>query len=159
MSEPRPTVTVISPRGRLVFLAIVCAVVAAAGVVTFAVDPTEVVNVVVGIGVFGFFGIGGGIAIVSLWRRSTLFRADDDGIRIAEIGLVPWSDIDRIGSTSTHLGIRLRRYDAVVSGGGGHTPESLRAHRAASGGWDLTWPANLLDRTPGRAAADLDARR
>lgn len=158
MSEPRPTVTIVSPRGKLVVLAVICAVISAVGVVVIVVDPTEVVNIVVGVGVIGFFGIGGGFSIVSLWRRSAILRADDDGIRIAGTGLVPWGDIDRIGATKTHLGIRLRRYDAVIGVAREKTPESLKATRAASGGWDLTWAANLLDRSPAEAAAALSGR-
>jgi hypothetical protein len=160
VTDPTPPVSIVSPRGRLVILAVICLAIAALGVVVFLVAPTEVLNVVVGVGAVGFFGIGGGFSIVRLWRRSTILRADDAGIRIAGVGVVPWADVDRIGSTSSHLGIRLRRYDAVTGvPRGEHTTESLRATRAASGGWDLTWAANVLDRSPAEAASALNARR
>ncbi|MBU4465428.1 MAG: hypothetical protein KKH75_06240 [Actinobacteria bacterium] len=160
MTTPAPPVTLISPRRRLIVLAVICGVFAVMGVVTVALSPETTLNLIVGVGAFGFFGVGGGIAFVSQWRRSTILRADDDGIRVTGIGWAPWDDIDRIGSTSSMLGIRLRRYDTLLKGAPGvHTPTTLRATRAASGGWDLTWTSDLLDRTPQQAASDLLARR
>ncbi|MEN2741174.1 hypothetical protein ABCS02_25605 [Microbacterium sp. X-17] len=160
MTDVRPPVSIVSPRGRLVILAVFCAVVAAMGVVVIAVGPDQVLNIVVGVGAIGFFGIGGGFSIARMWVRSTILRATDAGIRIAAVGVVPWSDIDRIGSTSLLLGIRLRRYDAVASvPRTEHTAEAMRATRASSGGWDLTWPKSQLDRTPAQAASALNARR
>jgi len=154
-----PPVTIITPRGKLVVLAVVCAVFAAIGVVVYAVSPETVLNLVVGVGVVGFFGIGGGFSLLSLWRRSAILRADDDGIRVESRATVPWADVDRIGSTSSHLGIRLRRYDALASDGRPeHAADALRTNRSVSG-WDLTWPANLLDRSPAEAAAALSGRR
>jgi hypothetical protein len=160
VTDAREPVRIVSPRGRLIVLGVFCLVVAALGVVVVAVGPDQVLNIVVGVAAIGFFGIGGGFSVARMWVRSTILRATDDGIRIAGVGVVPWADIDRIGGTSLFLGIRLRRYDAVASvPRTEHTPEAMRATRTASGGYDLTWPAGQLDRTPAEAASALNARR
>lgn len=151
---------IISPRRKLIGLAIVCGIFAAMGVLIVVISPTTTLNLIAGVGAAGFFGVGGGIAVVTQWRRSVLLRADDVGIHVIGVGSVPWDDIDRIGGTAAALGIRLRRYDNLLKGAPAtYTPATLRATRASGGGWDLTWPANILDRTPREAAADLLARR
>ncbi len=157
-----PVLRIVSPRRGLIVLAVVCALFAAMGVVILLLAPTKTLNVVVGTGAVGFFGVGGGWAFVSQWRRSVVVLADDEGIAFGGGGRVPWADVDRIGSTTTALGIRLRRYDALLASaprGAGHTAESLRASRAQNAGWDLVWPARLLGRSPGEAARDLQRRR
>lgn len=162
MPDSTPPLVLITPRRSLVVLAIVCAVFAAMGVVILVLAPTATLNVVVGTGAIAFFGIGGGIAFVTQWRRTHLITADDSGIRLGEGGRIAWQDVDRIGSTADGLGIRLRRYDgflASVPRGSDHSTESLRASRAKNAGWDLLLPARLLDRTPGEAARDLQRRR
>ena len=162
MPDSAPPLVVITPRRKLVVLVILCALFTAMGVVVLALAPTKTLNVVVGSGAIAFFGIGGGTAFVTQWRRTRLITADDEGIRLGEGGRIDWKDVDRIGSTSGALGIRLRRYDGFLSSaprGAGHSPESLRASRANNAGWDLVWPQRLLDRTPGEAARDLQRRR
>lgn len=154
-----PPVAIVSPRGRLIALAVVCALFAAMGVVILLLAPTETLNLIVGVAAAAFFGIGGGISIVTQWRRSRIIVADDDGVHLAGVGTAPWQDVDRFGSDSTHLGLRLRRTGALLEGAPDeHTAESLRATRSRTG-WDLTWPATALDRSPAEAAAALQARR
>ena len=154
-----PPITIVSPRGRLVALAVVCALFAAMGVVILLLAPTETLNLIVGVAAIAFFGIGGGISLATQWRRSRIIVADDDGVHVAGVGTAPWPDVDRFGSDSTHLGLRLRRAGALLEGTSGeHTAESLRATRSRTG-WDLTWPATALDRSPAEAAAALEARR
>lgn len=154
-----PPVPIVSPRGRLVALAVVCALFAAMGVVILLLAPTETLNLIVGVAAIAFFGVGGGISLVTQWRRSRIIVADDEGVHITGVGTAPWADVERFGSDSTHLGLRLRRSSALLDGSPGeHTAESLRATRARTG-WDLTWPATALDRSPAEAAAALQARR
>jgi hypothetical protein len=162
MADSAPPVTIVSPRRGLVVLAVVCGLFAAMGIVILLLAPTQTLNVVVGTGAFAFFGIGGGSAFITQWRRTVPLRADDDGIALGGGGRIGWTDIDRIGATSTVLGIRLRRYDAFLASvprSAGHTAETLRQSRAQNSGWDLTWPSRLLDRPPGEAARDLQRRR
>lgn len=159
MSEHAPAFRIVSPRRTLIILVVVCAVFTVMGAVVFALGPTKTLNLILGLGVVGFFGIGGGVAFVTQWRRSVLLRADDDGIHVTGSGDIPWADVDRIGSTQTELGVRLRRYDTYLAGTKGQTAGELRAARKINGGWDLLWPARLLDRSPAEAARDLQRRR
>jgi hypothetical protein len=160
MPESAPPLRIVSPRRSIIVIAVVCAVFTVMGIVVFALAPTATLNLIVGIGAIGFFGVGGGVSFVTQWRRSVLLRADDDGIHVTAGGDIPWRDVDRIGSTSDGLGVRLRRYDAYLAGaGGGRTAAELRAGRAQNGGWDILWPTRLLDRPPGEAARDLERRR
>jgi len=150
---------IVTPRGKLVGLAVVCAVFTAMGAIVLAVHPTATLNLIVGVGAMAFFGIGGGASIVSQWRRSTVLVADDDGIRVRGAGTIAWADVDRIGSNASLLGIRLRGTAGFLAGAPKeHTAESLRATRTATG-WDLTWPAALLGRPPREAATALQGRR
>lgn len=162
MTDPLPVLKIISPRRNLVVIAVVCALFTAMGIVVLMLAPTKTTNLVVGTLAVGFFGVGGGWSLATQWRRSVLLRADDRGIHLGAGGDIPWGDIERIGSTQTALGIRLRRYDAflgTVPRGTEHTPQTLRASRSANAGWDLLWERRLLDRTPGEAARDLQRRR
>ncbi|GAA3769314.1 hypothetical protein GCM10022240_22140 [Microbacterium kribbense] len=161
MTESAPVVKIVSPRRALVFLGIVCMLFAAMGVVIIALAPTQEMNLIVGTLAIGFFGVGGGIALVGQLRKSVPLRADDEGLRLGGGGRIPWEDVDRIGATTTALGVRMRRFDtflATVPKSAGHTAESLRAARAQTG-WDLAWESRLLDRSPGDAARDLQRRR
>lgn len=158
VTSPAAPLTIVSPRRALVVLGVVCVVFAAMGVVVFAISPGTTLNAIVGVGAFGFFGIGGGVAFVNQWRRSVVLRVDDAGIRLSSKTTIPWRDVDRIGSTSELLGIRLRRYDALTaSPRSGHTADELKAARRSTG-WDLSWAARLLDRTPAEAAAAVQRR-
>lgn len=162
MAASTAPVRIVSPRRALIVLVIVCALFTAMGVVVLLLAPTQTLNVIVGTGAVAFFGIGGGSAFITQWRRTVPLRADDDGIALGGGGRIDWADVDRIGATTTALGIRLRRYDAFLASvprSSGYTAESLRASRAQNAGWDLTWPTRLLDRTPGEAARDLQRRR
>lgn len=162
MPDSAAPLAIVSPRRNLVLLLVACIVFTVLGVVILILAPTKTLNVVVGSGAVAFFGIGGGTAFVTQWRRTHVITADDDGIRFGEGGRIEWKDVDRIGSTTELLGIRLRRYDAFLDStprSAGHTAESLRASRTANSGWDLVWPRRLLDRTPGEAARDLQRRR
>ena len=154
-----PPVTIITPRGKLIALAVVCALFAVMGVIVLAVNPTATLNLIVGVGAIAFFGLGGGISVVSQWRRSTVVVADDTGLRIRGAGTVAWADVDRIGADATTLGIRLRNAAAFAERAPAtYTAESLRSSRAATG-WDITWPSAVLDRPARDAAAALQARR
>jgi hypothetical protein len=154
-----PPVSIVSPRGRLVALAVVCALFAAMGVVVLLLAPTETLNLIVGVAAAAFFGIGGGISIATQWRRSRILVADDEGVHVTGVGMAPWADVERFGADATHLGLRLRRSGALLDGAPAeYTPESLRETRTRTG-WDLTWPATQLDRAPSEAAAVLWARR
>ncbi|HKT57925.1 MAG TPA: hypothetical protein VJR25_14265 [Microbacterium sp.] len=161
MPESAPALVVITPRGKLVFLAVVTALFAVMGIVVVVLAPTKTLNLIVGVAAIGFFGVGGGYAITKQWRRSLVLRADDTGIRVGHGPLVPWSDIDRVGSNSAVFGIRLRRYDSLHSAGHAGVPSAaeMRANRKQPGGWDLVWPARVLDRFPGDAARDVLRRR
>lgn len=140
-------------------MAVLCAVFAIMGVLILLLAPTQTLNLIIGIAAVGFFGVGGGISVVTQWRRSRLLVADDDGVRVQGVGTAPWADIDRFGADATHLGLRMRRTAALLAEAPADvTPEALRATRSRTG-WDLTWPATLLDRTPREAAAALQARR
>lgn len=150
---------IITPRGKLIALAAVCALFAVMGVIVLAVNPTATLNLIVGVGAIAFFGLGGGISVVSQWRRSTVVIADDAGIRIRGAGTVAWAEVDRIGANATTLGIRLRNAAAFAERApAAYTAESLRSSRAATG-WDITWPSTALDRPARDAAAALQARR
>lgn len=154
-----PPVTIVTPRGKLIALAVVCAVFTAMGAIVLAVNPTATLNLIVGVAAMAFFGLGGGFSVVSQWRRSTVVVADDAGLRIRGAGTIAWEDVDRIGANATTLGIRLRNAAAFAERAPAlYTPESLRATRAATG-WDLTWPSTLLDRPARDAATALQARR
>ena len=154
-----PPVTIVTPRGKLVALAIVCAVFAVMGAIVLIVDPTATLNLIVGVGALAFFGLGGGLSVVSQWRRSTVLVADDDGIHVRGSGTVAWAEVDRIGADATTLGLRLRHPAAFAEQASAeNSADALRARRAATG-WDLTWTAPLLDRPPRDAASALQARR
>ncbi|MFH8252415.1 hypothetical protein ACH3VR_18760 [Microbacterium sp. B2969] len=158
MSTSAP-LKIITPRGRLIALAVLCFIIAAMGVVVYLVNPTEPLNIIAGAAAFGVFGVGGGFSLVGQFRRSTLIRADGDGLRIEGRVTVPWSDVDRIGATPSALGIRLRSYDSLTQAAPSvYTTESLRATRKDSG-WDLLYPEKLLGRPPREAAAALRARQ
>jgi len=154
-----PPVRIITPRGKLIALAVLCALFAAMGVVILLLAPTETLNLIVGVGAVAFFGIGGGFSLLSQWRRSTVLVADDAGLHVRGVGDVAWSDVHRIGADGSTLGVRLRNAAAFAQAAPPpYTPETLRATRASTG-WDLTWPQAVLDRPPRQAAADLEARR
>nr|WP_274635765.1 hypothetical protein [Microbacterium bovistercoris] len=162
MTASTEPLKIVSSRRTLIIMLVVCVLFAAMGVVVLALAPTKTLNLIVGVGAIGFFGVGGGIAFAQQWRRSVAIVADDDGLRLGAGGRIPWADVDRIGSTSTMLGVRLRRYDTFLASlprATEHTTESLRASRAQNAGWDLTWANRLLDRPPGEAARDLQRRR
>lgn len=158
-----PPVAITAPRGKLVALGSVCALFAAMGAVIFALNPTATLNLIVGVGAMAFFGLGGGYSVVSQWRRSTVIRADDDGLRLRDVGpqhaevRVTWHDVDRIGADAAHLGVRLRRADALAAAPG-VTREWLRSERSRTG-WDLVWPAGGIGMPVRDAAARLSARR
>jgi hypothetical protein len=159
MASDPSSLAIITPRGKVVVLAVACALFAALGVVILVLAPTKTLNLIVGVGTLGFFGIGGGTAMVSMWRRSVVLRADATGIRIEGIP-VPWADIERISADQTTLGIRLRRYDALLAGPHPlYEAGELRANRKQAGGWDLIWRAKQLDRSPAQAVRDLLALR
>jgi hypothetical protein len=161
MADTVPPLVLITPRRKLIFLAVVSALFAAMGIVVVVLAPTKPLNLIVGVGAFGFFGVGGGYALTRQWRRTLVLRADESGIRIGRGPLVPWKDVDRVGSNSSVFGIRLRRYDSVHSAGFAGIPsaEKMRANRKQPGGWDLVWPARVLDRSPGDAAREVLRRR
>jgi hypothetical protein len=160
MANP-DSVTIISPRRKLVGLAVFCLLVTILGAVVFALGPTQTLNLIVGVAAVGFFGVGGGYALVSQWRKSVVLRADDDGIHLGGGRDIPWTDVDRIGSNASTFGIRLRRYDSLASfpRSSDVTVETMRASRREPGGWDISWPARLLDRSPSEAARDVQRRR
>jgi hypothetical protein len=156
------SVKIVSSRRNLVFLVVICVLFTVMGVVVLALAPTKTLNLIIGVAAIGFFGVGGGVSLIGQWRRSTLLVADDAGIRITGAGTIPWADVDRIGTGSTGLGIRLRRYDAFLSTAPAkteHTAASLRASRTQNAGYDLVFAERLLDRSPGEAARDLQRRR
>lgn len=141
-------------RGRLVALAIACLLVTALGVAIVALNQDNIPILLLGVGVVGLFGLGGGISLVGQLRSATL-RADRSGIRISEMGLIPWSDVERIGTTrAEELGIRVRHPDRVR-----HDGEDARASRAAKGGFDLVFSARDLGTSAADAAQLLRAMR
>lgn len=151
---------IVSPRRTLIVLGVVCGVFAAMGVVVLTLAPTHTLNLIVGIAAIGFFGVGGGYAVVTQLRKSLVLEADAAGIRIPRAGDIPWADVDRIGSDAAQLGIRLRRYDALADAPTAeYGAAALRASRAQNGGWDLAWPTRLLDRPPAEAARELQRLR
>jgi len=159
VSSPVPPVRIVTPRGRLIALAIVCAVIAALGVTVYLVNPQEPLNIILAAAAVGVFGIGGGVSLVGQFRRSTLLEADDEGIRIERRVTVPWTAIDRIGTTQNAVGIRLRDPKAVTDAAPNlYTVDGLKASRAATG-WDLTFEERLLGRPPREVAAALRARQ
>jgi len=154
--------TIVSPRRSLVFLLVICVLFTAMGIVVLALAPTKTLNLIVGVAAIGFFGVGGTVSLVNQWRRSVVLIADDSGIRVTGVGRVPWTDVDRIGTTGTSLGIRLRRYDALLASApkkSEHTPATMRATRSTNAGYDLVFAERLLDRSAGEAARDLQRRR
>jgi len=162
VSDSADVFKIVSPRRNLVFLLVICVLFTAMGVVILTLAPTKTLNLIVGIAAIGFFGVGGGVSLVGQWRRATVLVADDEGIRITGAGRMPWADVDRIGVTSTGLGIRLRRYDAFLSSSPArteHTAATLRAARTQNSGYDLVFAERLLGRPAGEAARDLQRRR
>lgn len=162
VADSADVLKIISPRRSLVFLAVICALFTAMGIVVLALAPTKTLNLIVGIAAIGFFGVGGGVSLIGQWRRSTLLTADDDGIRITGAGTIPWADVDRIGTNSTGLGIRLRRYDTFLATAPAkteHTAATLRATRTAGAGYDLVFASRQLKQPAGEAARDLQRRR
>jgi hypothetical protein len=159
-----PPVAIVTPRGKLIGLAVVCALFTAMGAVVLAVNPTETLNLVVGVAAMAFFGLGGGFSLASQWRRSTILSADDAGVHVrgasrrADVTLA-WADVERFGADTTHLGLRLRDPAVLVAADPeAYARDALRATRSRTG-WDLTWPAPVLGRSPKEAASVLQARR
>jgi hypothetical protein len=149
--SPRDSLRFSPPRGRFIVLLIVCLVIGALGVVIIVLNLENLLNLLIGAAAAGLFGVGGSISVIGQLRTPTL-QADPHGLRVGRTGLAPWADVDRIGTTARgQLGIRLRRTDALLAGGGrGTTAESMRATRATSGGYDLVF----TDRELGAPAAD-----
>ncbi len=141
-------------RGRLVALAIACLLVTALGVAIVALNQDNIPILLLGVGVVGLFGLGGGISLVGQLRSATL-RADRSGIRVSKIGLIPWSDVESIGTTRAgDLGIRVRHPDRLR-----HNGDDARASRAAKGGFDLAFSARDLGTSAADAAQLLRAMR
>lgn len=139
-------------RGRLIALAAACVVVTAMGAAIVALNQDNIPILLLGVGVIGLFGVGGGISLVSQFRSTTV-RADRSGIRVAKTGLIPWSDVESIGTTRAgELGIRIRHPDRV------HRDRAQsRSARAAKGGFDLAFSARDLGTTAANAAQALRA--
>lgn len=139
-------------RGRLIALAAACVVVTAMGAAIVALNQDNIPILLLGVGVIGLFGVGGGISLVSQFRSTTV-RADRSGIRVAKTGLIPWSDVESIGTTRAgELGIRIRHPDRV------HRDRAQsRSARAANGGFDLSFSAHDLGTTAANAAQALRA--
>lgn len=161
MSADTSPIRFVTPRGRLVVLAIVCVGAAVLGVFVVLLNGDNVLALIAGTAAIGIFGVGGGVSIINQLRHSTILRADADGIRVAKIGTAPWADVDRIGTTPQgELGLRFRRTDALLGGGRTATdPDTLRATRRTSGGYDLTFTARELGTAPAEAARMLRARQ
>jgi hypothetical protein len=161
VSDETPSIRFVTPRGRLVVLGAVCLLATAMGVVIVLLNPENLLALIAGAAAIGIFGLGGGISLIGQLRNSTVIRADDDGIRIARLGTVPWADVDRIGSTPRgELGLRLRRTDALLSNPrSGTDAATLRATRGVSGGYDLTFGARELGVSGAEAAHALRARQ
>ncbi|UUT35220.1 hypothetical protein [Microbacterium elymi] len=162
MTASTEPLKIVSSRRTLIIMLVVCVLFAAMGVVVLALAPTKTLNLIVGVGAIGFFGVGGGIAFAQQWRRK---RGDRRGRRRAATGRRRAHSVGGRGPDRLHLddaGVRLRRYDTFLASlprATEHTTESLRASRAQNTGWDLTWANRLLDRPPGEAARDLQRRR
>jgi hypothetical protein len=141
------------PRTRFVVLLIVCLVIGALGVIIILLNLDNLLNLLIGAAAAGLFGIGGGISVITQLRTPTLI-ADSRGLQVGRVGRAPWTDVDRIGTTARgQLGIRLRRSDALLAGGGrGTTAQALRETRGTSGGYDLVFTERELS-TPARDAA------
>ena len=161
MSEDTSSIRFVTPRGRLVALAVVCVAAAALGVAVVLLNGDNILALVAGAAAIGIFGIGGGISIIGQLRNSTILRADADGIRVARVGSAPWADVDRIGTTARgELGVRFRRTDALLAGArAGTDTESLRVTRGTSGGYDLIFTERDLGIAPAEAARKLRARQ
>lgn len=141
-------------RGRLVALTVACVLVTGMGVAIVALNQDNVPILLLGLGVIGLFGLGGGISLVGQFRSATL-RADRSGIRVAKTGLIPWEDIESIGTTRAgDLGIRLAHAGRVH-----RDPAEARAARAAHGGFDLAFSRRDLGTTAADAARLLRAMR
>lgn len=127
------------------------------GVVIVLLNLENDISLLLGVAVVGIFGIGGGFSLIGQFRAATVLRADATGIRVTRVGDAPWSDVDRITTTPRgELGIRMRRTDALLAGPrSSETAESLRARRASSGGYDLTFTERELGEAPANAARDL----
>ena len=153
------TLRFVTPRGRLLVLAAVCAVITAMGAVIIALNIDNTPSLLLGVAVVGIFGLGGGFSLIGQFRNATVLRADADGIRVARMGAAPWADVDRIATAAKgELGIRMRRTEALLAGAhNSHTRESLRAQRERSGGYDLTFTAHDLGCPPADAARSLRA--
>ncbi|KAA9135875.1 S-adenosylmethionine:tRNA ribosyltransferase-isomerase [Microbacterium caowuchunii] len=161
MSDDSTPLRFVTPRGRLIALAVVCLLVTVLGVLIVVLNPDQIIPLLLGVAVIGIFGLGGGISIVRQLIGSTVLRADADGVRLAGLGVVPWTDIDRIGTTPQgELGLRFRRPDALVTNPRSSIdPADMRATRSVSGGYDLTFSERELGTPPGDAARALRARR
>jgi hypothetical protein len=161
VSDDTSTVRFVTPRGRLVVLGAVCLLATALGAVIMLLNQDNLIALVIGAAAVGIFGLGGAISLLGQLRHSTVLRADGNGIRIARLGTVPWADVDRIGTTPRgELGLRLRRPDAVLANPrSGTDAATLRATRATSGGYDLTFGARELGVPAADAARALRTRQ
>ncbi|MCX6502314.1 MAG: hypothetical protein NT132_07925 [Microbacterium sp.] len=151
--SPPDSIRFTPPRGRFIVLLVVCLLIGAMGVVIILLNVDNLMNLIIGAAAAGLFGVGGGISVIGQLRTPTLV-ADTRGLRVGRVGLAPWADVDRIGTTAQgRLGIRLRRTDALLAGGGrGTTADSLRQTRATQGGYDLVFTDRELG-TPAKDAA------
>ncbi|KQR90500.1 hypothetical protein ASF93_09025 [Microbacterium sp. Leaf347] len=160
VSDVRPPLVIIGPRGRLVILAIACAIAAAMGIVIVLLNQQNLTALVVGVAAVGVFGVGGGYSLIGQWRRSRLLRVDDAGIRLGDGASLAWRDIDRVGVAGPALGIRLRSADAYLSQRPrGVTVESLQATRRTWNGFDIVLPERDLGMTATAASAAVRARK
>ncbi|WP_460774099.1 hypothetical protein [Microbacterium sp. GXF7504] len=144
------------PRSRFVVLLVICLLIGLLGVVIIVLNLDNVVSLVIGAAAAGLFGVGGTISVIGQLRTPTI-AADREGLRIGRGGRVPWSDLDRVGTTAQgKLGIRLRRADAfLASGKHGETTESLARTRTAEGGYDLVFTERELGAPAKEAAAAI----
>ena len=158
VSDVRPPLVIIGPRGRLVILAIACAIAASSSAASRVSTVSESVMAV--LLVLYVFGVGGGYSLIGQWRRSRLLRVDDAGIRLGDGASLAWRDIDRGGVAGPALGIRLRSADAYLSQRPrGVTVESLQATRRTWNGFDIVFPERDLGMTATAASAAVRARK
>ncbi len=170
MLAENPPLVFRSRTSRLVLLGVICGGFVAGSL--YLLSRGVVVPAVLGL---VFFGGGGALALGTYLRSRNILTLEPAGVRPRTGGLIPWRDVEGFGAGTTPggpsgvavLGLRMTDYDAYIAS---LTPAQTRwavphdsmgtlAFTREATGWDLTWPALLLDRPLDDAVAAAEAYR
>ncbi|HEV7950004.1 MAG TPA: STM3941 family protein [Glaciihabitans sp.] len=103
---------------RILLFASLCVAFVAVAVGMLASSPTFFQAFIAVFGI-AFFGVGGLWALAKVAREQTGLRLSPDGLHPISGGVIPWADVEHVGSGKTAgttiIGIRLRSYNAYVA--------------------------------------------